>query len=133
MQSPRTKTAVQNREQDHHLWWACQLNLRYGANIIADNTYKPNDSILISLKHLGPVQNPRSFPLCSRQHGNDHRRERHSGKVGRILEIVKTSGSVPNRIIVEDEQTKTPFDTIMPYIYVVGKDKNAISNLGVKQ
>ena len=58
---------------------------------------------------------------------------RHSGKVGRILEIVKTSGSVPNRIIVEDEQTKTPFDTIMPYIYIVGKDKNSISNLGVEQ
>jgi SSU ribosomal protein S4E len=27
-----------------------QLNLRYGANIIADNTYKSNDSIVISLK-----------------------------------------------------------------------------------
>jgi ribosomal protein S4E len=40
---------------------------------------------------------------------------------------------VPNRIVVEDEQTKTPFDTIMPYIYVVGKDKSSISNLGVEQ
>ena len=27
-----------------------QLNLRYGANIVADNSYKSNDSVVISLK-----------------------------------------------------------------------------------
>ncbi|MEN6443160.1 MAG: 30S ribosomal protein S4e [Methanoregula sp.] len=109
-----------------------QLNLRYGANVIADNTYKSNDSILISLKPEDRFKILDHFPFAV---GNMAMiiGGRHSGKVGRILEIVKTSGSVPNRIIVEDEQTKTPFDTIMPYIYVVGKEKNSIANQGIEQ
>jgi len=58
---------------------------------------------------------------------------RHSGKVARIIEIVKTSGSVPNRIILEDEATKTRFDTITPYIYMIGRETPAIANWGTDQ
>jgi small subunit ribosomal protein S4e len=83
-----------------------QLNLRYGANIIADNTYKPNDSIVISL-------NPED-----------------RFKIARIIDIVKTPGSVPNRIILEDEKTQERFDTILPYIYMVGRERPAIAEWG---
>lgn len=109
-----------------------QLNLRYGANLIADNTYKPNDSIVISLKPEDRFKILEHFPFAI---GNLAMiiGGRHSGKIGRIVEIIKTPGSVPNRIILEDEATKTQFDTIIPYIYIVGKEKNSIPSWGVEQ
>jgi small subunit ribosomal protein S4e len=109
-----------------------QLNLRYGANIIADNTYKSNDSIVISLKPEDRFKVMDHFPFAT---GNMAMiiGGRHSGKVARIVEIVKTSGSVPNRIILEDEATKTRFDTITPYIYMIGRETPAIANWGLDQ
>lgn len=109
-----------------------QLNLRYGANIIADNTYKSNDSIVISLKPEDRFKVMDHFPFAT---GNMAMiiGGRHSGKVARIVEIVKTAGSVPNRIILEDETTKTRFDTITPYIYMIGRETPAIANWGTDQ
>ena len=109
-----------------------QLNLRYGANIIADNKYKSNDSIVISLKPEDRFKVMDHFPFAT---GNMAMiiGGRHSGKVARIIEIVKTSGSVPNRIILEDEATKTRFDTITPYIYMIGRETPAIANWGTDQ
>jgi small subunit ribosomal protein S4e len=109
-----------------------QLNLRYGANIIADNTYKSNDSIVISLKPEDRFKVMDHFPFAT---GNMAMiiGGRHSGKVARIVEIVKTAGSVPNRIILEDETTKTRFDTITPYIYMIGRETPAIANWGIDQ
>jgi small subunit ribosomal protein S4e len=109
-----------------------QLNLRYGANIIADNTYKSNDSVVISLKPEDRFKVIDHFPFAT---GNMAMITggRHSGKVARIVEIVKTAGSVPNRIILEDETTKTRFDTITPYIYMIGRETPAIANWGMDQ
>jgi small subunit ribosomal protein S4e len=58
---------------------------------------------------------------------------RHSGKVARIIEIIKTHGSVPNKIILMDETTGTRFETISPYIYMVGKQTPAITTWGIEQ
>ena len=55
---------------------------------------------------------------------------KHSGKVARILDIVKVPGSVPNKIILKDEATGTTFDTIAPYIYMVGTKTPAIAKWG---
>ena len=109
-----------------------QLNLRYGANIIADNTYKSNDSVVISLKPEDRFKVIDHFPFAT---GNMAMITggRHSGKVARIVEIVKTAGSVPNRIILEDEAKKTRFDTITPYIYMIGRETPAIANWGIDQ
>jgi len=109
-----------------------QLNLRYGANIIADNTFKSNDSVVISLRTEDRIKIMDHFPFAT---GNMAMiiGGRHSGKVARIIEIVKTSGSVPNRIILEDETTKIRFDTITPYIYMIGRETPAIANWGVKE
>ncbi|MCX6697397.1 MAG: 30S ribosomal protein S4e [Methanoregula sp.] len=109
-----------------------QLNLRYGANILADNTYKPNDSIVISLKPEDRFKILDHFPFAT---GNMAMiiGGQHSGKVARIVEIVKTPGSVSNRITLEDEETKTRFDTITPYIYMVGRETPAIANWGIEQ
>jgi small subunit ribosomal protein S4e len=109
-----------------------QLNLRYGANIIGNNTYKPNDSVVISLKPEDRFRIIDHFPFAA---GNMAMITggKHSGKVARIVEIVKTPGSVPNKIILEDEATNTRFDTIAPYIYMVGTKTPAIAKWGIEE
>jgi small subunit ribosomal protein S4e len=109
-----------------------QLNMRDGANLLADNTYKAGDSIVLSLEPETRFKIVDHFPFAV---GNMAMviGGRHSGKVARIVDIVKMTGSVPNKIILEDEATKTRFDTISPYIYMVGKQTSAIAAWGIEE
>jgi small subunit ribosomal protein S4e len=109
-----------------------QLNMRDGANLLADNTYKAGDSIVLSLEPDTRFKIVDHFPFAV---GNMAMviGGRHSGKVARIVEIVKIPGSVPNKIVLDDETTKTRFDTIEPYIYMVGKQAPAIASWGIEQ
>ena len=109
-----------------------QLNMRDGANLLADNTYKAGDSIILSLESETRFKIVDHFPFTV---GNMAMviGGRHSGKVARIVDIVKMPGSVPNKIILEDEAAKTRFDTISPYIYMVGKQTPAIATWGIEQ
>jgi small subunit ribosomal protein S4e len=109
-----------------------QLNMRYGANLIADNTYKAGDSIVLSLEPETRFKIVDHFPFAV---GNMAMVTggRHSGNVARIVDIIKMPGSVPNKIILEDETTKARFDTISPYIYMVGKQTSAIATWGHEQ
>jgi len=109
-----------------------QLNMRDGANLLADNTYKAGDSIVLSLESDTRFKIVDHFPFTV---GNMAMviGGRHSGKVARIVDIVKMPGSVPNKIILEDDATKTRFDTISPYIYMVGKQTPAIASWGHEQ
>ena len=58
---------------------------------------------------------------------------RHSGKVARIIEIIKTPGSVPNKVILEDEASKERFDTVSPYVYMIGKETVSKTSWGLDQ
>jgi small subunit ribosomal protein S4e len=109
-----------------------QLNMRDGANLLADNTYKAGDSVILSLEPETRFKIIDHFPFAI---GNMAMviGGRHSGNVARIIDIVKMPGSVPNKIILEDETTKTRFDTIAPYIYMVGKQTSAIASWGHEQ
>jgi len=109
-----------------------QLNMRDGANLLADNTYKAGDSIVLSLEPETRFKIVDHFPFAV---GNMAMiiGGRHSGNVARIIEIVKMPGSVPNKIILEDEATKTKFDTISPYVYMVGRQTPAIAKWGIEQ
>ena len=109
-----------------------QLNMRDGANLLADNTYKAGDSIVLSLEPETRFRIVDHFPFAV---GNMAMviGGRHSGKIARIVDIVKIPGSVPNKIILEDEATKTRFDTISPYIYMVGKKTPAIAAWGIEE
>ncbi len=112
-----------------------QLNLLFGANIIGDNDYKPKDSVVINLaegdgkKRFQIVDH---FPFAV---GNMAMviGGRHSGSVGRILEIKKEVGAVPNRVILEDPATKMKFDTIEEYVFVVGKAESAVKSWGIEE
>lgn len=109
-----------------------QLNMRDGANLLADNTYKSGDSIVLSLESETRFKIVDHFPFTV---GNMAMviGGRHSGRVARIVDIIKMPGSVPNKIILEDESAKTRFDTISPYIYMVGKQTPAIASWGIEQ
>jgi small subunit ribosomal protein S4e len=108
-----------------------QLNMRDGSNLLADNTYKAGDSIVLSLEPETRFKIVDHFPFAV---GNMAMviGGRHSGNVARIVDIVKMSGSVPNKIILEDEATNTKFDTISPYIYMVGRQTPAIAKWGIE-
>jgi len=106
-----------------------QLNLLYGANILADNTYKPKDSVIVSLGQEDRFAILDHIPFASGNYavviGG-----RHSGRIGKIIEIMKMQGNVPNRVILEDEAEKCRFDTIEEYIFVVGRDAAAAAKWG---
>jgi small subunit ribosomal protein S4e len=109
-----------------------QLNMRDGSNLLADNTYKSGDSLVLSLEPENRFKIVGHFPFAA---GNMAMiiGGKHSGKVARILEIIKVPGSVPNKIILQDETTGTKFDTISPYIYMVGTKTPAIAKWGHEQ
>jgi small subunit ribosomal protein S4e len=108
-----------------------QLNLRYGANIIADNRYKPGDSVVISLVPEDRFTIIDHFPFAV---GNMAMVTggRHSGKIARITGIHKVSGSVPNRISLVDAMG-LEFDTISDYIYMVGRETPALAEWGIEE
>ncbi|NYT04974.1 MAG: 30S ribosomal protein S4e [Methanomicrobiales archaeon] len=108
-----------------------QLNLLYGANVLADQQYKPKDSIVLSLgkdDHFTIVDH---FPFAV---GNMAMviGGRHSGKVGRLTEIREVPGSTPNRVVLEGENGEQ-FDTIEGYVFMVGREKPAVSEWGIEQ
>jgi small subunit ribosomal protein S4e len=112
-----------------------QLNLRSGGNTIADNTYKPKDSVVLNLDETEGKQRfaiVDHFPFAV---GNMAMGivGRHSGSVGRIVEIRKEPGAVPNRVILEDQVSKARFDTIEEYIFMVGRAESAVKAWGIEE
>lgn len=109
-----------------------QLNLRYGANILADNRYKPGDSVVISLSDEDRFTIIDHFPFAV---GNMAMviGGKHSGKIAKITEIQKIPGSVPNRVTLTDASTGTMFDTVETYIYMVGRETPALSEWGIEE
>jgi small subunit ribosomal protein S4e len=108
-----------------------QLNLRYGANILADNRYNPGDSVVISLQPENRFSIIDHFPFAI---GNMAMviGGRHSGRIARITGIHKVSGSVPNRVTLE-EMTGSTFETIPDYIYMVGREVPALTEWGIEE
>lgn len=109
-----------------------QLNLRYGANILGDNSYKPGDSVVISLDPDSRFEILDHFPYAT---GNMAMviGGKHSGKIARIVDIVKVPGSVPNRVILEDESDSSRIETIDDYIYMVGRETPALAEWGIEE
>lgn len=99
-----------------------QLNLGFGANILADNSYRTTDSIVVTLGIDGDerFQIVDHFPFAE---GNVAMiiGGKHSGKVGRIVEIIRTASPLPNRIVLVDDATDERFETIEDYIFMVGR------------
>ncbi|NYT07189.1 MAG: 30S ribosomal protein S4e [Methanomicrobiales archaeon] len=109
-----------------------QLNLRYGGNVLADNRYKPGDSVVLSLSAEDRFTIVDHFPFAV---GNMAMviGGKHSGKIARITRIEKIPGSVPNRVFLVDESSGTTFDTIDSYIYMVGRETPALAEWGIEE
>jgi small subunit ribosomal protein S4e len=109
-----------------------QLNLRFGANILAENKYKPGDSVVLSLEESNRFAILDHFPYAV---GNMAMviGGKHSGKVARIVAIDKIAGSVPNRVTLVDEADGERFDTIDEYIYMVGRETPALTEWGIEE
>jgi small subunit ribosomal protein S4e len=109
-----------------------QLNMRDGANVLADNSYKPKDSVVLSLDPGNRFAIVDHFPFAV---GNMAMviGGKHSGKVARIAGITNVPGSVPNRVTLEDEVTKTRFETIDSFIYMVGRETPALKEWGIEE
>ncbi|MDD1724717.1 MAG: 30S ribosomal protein S4e [Methanospirillum sp.] len=109
-----------------------QLNLRDGSNVITDKSYKSGDSIVLSLKEGEKNQILDHFPFMT---GNMAMiiGGKHSGVVGRIMECIKVPGSLPNRVLLKDENSGETFETIDEYVVMVGRESPAIDRWGIEE
>ncbi len=109
-----------------------QLNLRDGSNILTDKSYKPGDSVVLSLKEGHKNEIIDHFPF---QAGNMAMiiGGKHSGVVGRIVERIPVPGSLPNRVILKDERSGETFETIDEYVVMVGRETPAIDRWGIEE
>jgi small subunit ribosomal protein S4e len=109
-----------------------QLNLRDGSNIIADNQYKAGDSIVLSLNESEKNKIIDHFPYVA---GNMVMviGGKHSGNIARVTERITVNGSLPNRVILKDEETGETFETIDEYVVAVGREKAAIESWGIEE
>ncbi|MDD1720133.1 MAG: 30S ribosomal protein S4e [Methanoregulaceae archaeon] len=108
-----------------------QLNMRDGANVLADNKYKPHDSVVLSLEEGSRFTIVDHFPFAV---GNMAMviGGRHSGRIARIAAIERIPGSIPNRVTLEDD-SQVKFDTIDSYIYMVGRETPALTVWGIEE
>lgn len=100
-----------------------QLNLSDGTNILADGEYRTGDSLVLSLpdKKIQDVIKREQGSLAMIVGGS------HTGQVGKINEIQIVRSSRPNRVIISGAEE---FETVMDYVYVIGRDAPAI-DMGV--
>jgi small subunit ribosomal protein S4e len=112
-----------------------QLNLRYGANVLGEQKHHPRDSVVLSLESGG--EGRKRFAIVDHfpfQVGHMAMviGGRHSGRVGKIVEIRANPGNIPNRVILEDEG-KARFDTIDEYIFMIGRETPAMKAWGIEE
>ncbi|MDD1656144.1 MAG: 30S ribosomal protein S4e [Methanomicrobiales archaeon] len=112
-----------------------QLNLLYGANILGEQKHHPRDSVVLSLESGG--EGRKRFEIVDHfpfQVGHMAMviGGRHSGRVGRIVEIQANPGNIPNRVVLEDAE-KARFDTIDNYIFMIGRETPAMKAWGIEE
>lgn len=111
-----------------------QLNLLYGGNVLADHTYRPRDSVVLTMGDPatgeGRFEIIDHFPFAE---GNMAMviGGRHSGEMGRIVEIREIPGSGFNRVVLEGQDGER-FDTIDDYVFMVGRENPAVENWGIE-
>jgi small subunit ribosomal protein S4e len=97
-----------------------QLNFNDGSNRLEEGVYKPGDSLILSIpeKKIEDRIEFKEGNLAVVVGG------KHSGQTGRIKAIQVVESSRPNRIIIAG---KDEFETIVDYVFMIGRDQPAIS------
>jgi small subunit ribosomal protein S4e len=96
-----------------------QLNFNDGSNRLEEGTYKPGDSLILSIpeKKIEDRIEFKEGNLAIVVGG------KHSGQTGRIKAIQVVRSSRPNRVVISGEED---FETIADYVFMIGRDQPAI-------
>jgi len=96
-----------------------QLNLSDGSNVLADGDYGAGDSLVLSIPDK-KVEDRIEFKVgnLAMVVGG-----KHTGQMGKIKDIIVVKSSQPNRIVISG---KEEFETIVDYVYMIGKDQPVI-------
>lgn len=97
-----------------------QLNFNDGSNRLEEGEYKAGDSLILSIpeKKIEDRIEFKEGNLAVVVGG------KHSGQIGQIKAIHMVKSSRPNRVVISSEEE---FETIVDYIFMIGKDQPAIS------
>ncbi len=104
-----------------------QLNLHDGRNYLDNEEYKVGDVVVLKI----PEQNVDNVIRFENGTIGLITGGKHIGEIGKIKEINITRSSMPNTVEMETEDKKT-FLTLKDYVFVIGKDKPAITLPGGK-
>ena len=96
-----------------------QLNLSDGSNKLAEGEFKTGDSLVLSIPDKN-VEDRIEFKVgnLAMVVGG-----KHTGQIGKIKDIMVVKSSRPNRIIISGDKE---FETIVDYVYMIGKDAPVI-------
>lgn len=96
-----------------------QLNLNDGTNILGSDDYKTKDSLILSIPDKQVVKRLeyKVGNLAMVVGGQ------HSGELGTIKEIREVKSSKHNTVLISGDKE---FETIEPYVIVIGEDKPEI-------
>lgn len=104
-----------------------QLNLHDGRNCLVDEEYKAGGVVILKV----PEQEVSDLIKFEEGTIGLITGGKHIGEIGKIKEINITKSSMPNTVEMETEDKKT-FLTLKDYVFVIGKDKPAITLPGGK-
>lgn len=96
-----------------------QLNLSDGSNKLAEGEFKAGDSLVLSIPDKN-IEDRIEFKVgnLAMVVGG-----KHTGQIGKIKDIMVVRSSRPNRVIISGDQE---FETIVDYVYMIGKDAPVI-------
>jgi small subunit ribosomal protein S4e len=105
------KTALKGNKQ--------QLNLSDGSNKLIDGEFKTGDSLVMSIPDMN-IEDRIELKVgnLAMVVGG-----KHSGQIGKIKDIMVVKSSRPNRVIISGDEE---FETIVNYVYMIGKDAPVI-------
>lgn len=96
-----------------------QLNLSDGSNKLAEGEFKAGDSLVLSIPDKS-IEDRIEFKVgnLAMVVGG-----KHTGQIGKIKDIMVVKSSRPNRVIISGDEE---FETIVDYVYMIGKDAPVI-------
>jgi small subunit ribosomal protein S4e len=96
-----------------------QLNLSDGSNKLAEGEFRAGDSLVLSIPEKS-IEDRIEFKVgnLAMVVGG-----KHSGQIGKIKDIMVVKSSRPNRVIISGDKE---FETIVDYVYMIGKDTPVI-------
>ncbi len=105
------KTVLKGKKQ--------QLNLSDGSNKLAEGEFRAGDSLVLSIPEKN-VEERIEFKVgnLAMVVGG-----KHTGQIGKIKDIMVVKSSRPNRVIISGDEE---FETIVDYVYMIGKDAPVI-------